>query len=47
MQSALSRIWIRVAVFISYYDNHYTTIPALADGFQQESELPQVSLGSS
>ena len=25
MQSVLSRIWTRVAVFISYDDNHYTT----------------------
>ena len=25
MQSASSRIWIRVAVSISYDDNHYTT----------------------
>ena len=25
MQSASSRIWTRVAVFISYDDNHYTT----------------------
>ena len=25
MQSVSSRIWTRVAVFISYDDNHYTT----------------------
>ena len=25
MQSVLSRIWTRVAVSISYDDNHYTT----------------------
>ena len=25
MQSALSRIWTRLAVSISYDDNHYTT----------------------
>ena len=25
MQSVSSRIWTRVAVFISYGDNHYTT----------------------
>ena len=25
MQSVSSRIWTRVAVSISYYDNHYTT----------------------
>ena len=25
MQPVLSRIWTRVAVFISYDDNHYTT----------------------
>ena len=25
MQSVLSRIWTRLAVFISYDDNHYTT----------------------
>ena len=25
MQSVSSRIWIRVAVFISYDDNHYTS----------------------
>ena len=25
MQSVSSRIWTRVAVFISYNDNHYTT----------------------
>ena len=25
MQSVSSKIWIRVAVFISYDDNHYTT----------------------
>ena len=25
MQSVLSRIWTRVAVFISYDDNNYTT----------------------
>ena len=27
MQSAWSRIWTRVAVSISYDDNHYTTAP--------------------
>ena len=26
MQSVSSRIWIRVAVFISYDDNHYTML---------------------
>ena len=25
MQSVSSRVWTRVAVFISYDDNHYTT----------------------
>ena len=29
MQSASSRIWTRVAVSISYDDNHYTTVVAI------------------
>ena len=29
MQSASSRIWTRVAVSISYDDNHYTTAPGV------------------
>ena len=29
MQSVSSRIWTRVAVSISYDDNHYTTITRL------------------
>ena len=33
MQSVLSRIWTRVAVSISYYDNHYTTGTFLLYGF--------------
>ena len=28
MQSVLSRIWTRVAVSISFVDNHYTTDPS-------------------
>ena len=31
MQSVSSRIWTRVAVFISYDDNHYTTGTSNAD----------------
>ena len=30
MQSVSSRIWTRVAVFISYDDNHYTTGTSLS-----------------
>ena len=29
MQSASSRIWTRVAVSISYNDNHYTTVTSI------------------
>ena len=29
MQSASSRIWTRIAVSISYDDNHYTTVTSL------------------
>ena len=38
MQSVLSRIWTRVAVSISYDDNHYTTgtsIPSIYDLLEQ------------
>ena len=35
MQSVLSKIWTRVAVSISYDDNHYTTRPL----FLNELEL--------
>ena len=31
MQSASSRIWTRVAVSISYDDNHYTTDTSIYD----------------
>ena len=31
MQSVSSRIWTRVAVFISYDDNNYTTGTSLAE----------------
>ena len=33
MQSVLSRVWSRVAVSISYDDNHYTTGISNAQGF--------------
>ena len=36
MQSASSRIWTRVAVSISYDDNHYTTGTSIAWTKQQE-----------
>ena len=32
MQSVSSRIWTRVAVSISYDDNHYTTGTSLVEG---------------
>ena len=32
MKSVSSRIWTRVAVFISYDDNHYTTGTKQSDG---------------
>ena len=35
MQSASSRIWTRVAVSISYDDNHYTT------GISENPEIPE------
>ena len=38
MQSILSRIWTRVAVSISYDDNHYTTGTSSVLGFLQSSE---------
>ena len=31
MQSVSSRIWTRVAVSISYDDNHYTTVIYIAE----------------
>ena len=45
MQSVSSRIWTRVAVSISYDDNHYTTgtsihyhYPMLTDTYKKDSE---------
>ena len=38
MQSVLSRIWTRVAVSISYDDNHYTT----GTSFSQFMEAKQI-----
>ena len=38
MQSVPSRIWTRVAVSISYYDNHYTT------GTSQKFISPKVNV---
>ena len=48
MQSVSSRIWTRIAVFISYGDNHYTTgtsdgeIPVMRElwGMQSTPTLP-------
>ena len=37
MQSVSSRIWTRVAVSISYDDNHYTTGTSLINGNAQSA----------
>ena len=42
MQLALSRIWTRVAVSISYNDNHYTTGTALT-GLNSEFSFSETS----
>ena len=34
MQQVSERIWTRVAVSISYDDNHYTTVCSLLNGFK-------------
>ena len=39
MQSVLSRIWTRVAMSISYDDNHYTTGTSLEGYLKQKSSL--------
>ena len=39
MQSVSSRIWTRVAVSISYDDNHYTTGTSIRDPYMSQIEL--------
>ena len=39
MQSVSSRIWTRVAVFISYDDNNYTTVTSTNHGHLHISDL--------
>ena len=39
MQSVLSRIWTRVAVSISYNDNHYTTSTSNAKSILLEEQV--------
>ena len=40
MQSVSSRIWTRVAVSISYGDNHYTTGTSWVSWYNQPNECP-------
>ena len=41
MQSVSSRIWTRVAMFISYDDNQYTTGTSLVCSYQYKSNVYQ------
>ena len=41
MQSVSSRIWTRVAVFIFYDDNHYTTGTSVGETCDDRDEMTQ------
>ena len=43
MQSVLSRIWTRVAVSISYDDNHYTTDTSIIHHIRRKMIVEQIS----
>ena len=45
MQTALSSIWIRVAVSVSYGDNHYTQTASIRDPYMNQIDLFENYLG--
>ena len=47
MQSVLSRIWTRIAVFISYDDNDYTTGTSIAISVDETLLPREVNLSTS